>query len=312
VDPSQLPPAELSKMSLPTYRIEPPDILVIDAIRLVPKSPYYIQSLDILQIVVAGSLPEQPIAGQYQVEANGVVHLGPSYGPVKLEGLTTEEASDAISRQLRGVLTEPEVAVTLLQASGLQQIAGEHLVGPDGTINLGVYGSVYAAGLTIEQTRAAVECQLSENFDAPKVSIDVFAYNSKVYYIIIEGPGAADQVVRVQVTGNETVLDAISNIGGLSQLSSSKLWISRPAPHGVGCDQVLPIDWDAITRGANTSTNYQILPGDRLFVAADRLVVLDSFISRLTTPFERIFGFALLGGQSVQVLQRFPEGRFGF
>ncbi|MEM7312247.1 MAG: polysaccharide biosynthesis/export family protein [Planctomycetota bacterium] len=310
VDPAQLPPAELSKMSLPTYRIEPPDILVIDAIRLVPKSPYYIQSLDILQIVVAGSLPEQPIAGQYQVEASGIVNLGPSYGPVKLEGLTTEEASDAIARQLRGVLTEPEVAVTLLQASGLQQIAGEHLVGPDGTINLGVYGSVYAAGLTIEQTRAAVECKLAEDFDAPKVSIDVFAYNSKVYYIIIEGPGASDQVVRVQVTGNETVLDAISNIGGLSQLSSSKIWISRPAPHGVGCDQVLPVDWDAITRGANTATNYQLLPGDRIFVAADRLVALDSFIGRITTPFERILGFTLLGGQSIQVLQRFPEGRF--
>ncbi len=312
IDPATLPPAELSKMSLPTYRIEPPDILLIDAIRLVPKSPYYIQSLDILQIVVAGALPEQPIAGQYQVDAGGIVNLGPSYGPVKLEGLTTGEAEDAISRQLRSVLTEPEVSVTLLSASGTQQIAGEHLVGPDGTINLGIYGSVYIAGMTINQSRATIENVLSEFFDEPKMSVDVFAYNSKVYYIITEGPAFGDQVVRVPITGNETVLDAMSNIGGLSNISSSKMWISRPAPHGVGCDQVLPIDWDSITRGANTCTNYQLLPGDRIFIAADRMVAIDSIIQRMTTPFERILGFSLLGGQTIQVLQRFPEGRFGF
>ena len=196
VDPATLPPAELNKMSLPTYQIEPPDILLIDAIRIVPKNPYYIQSLDILQIVVAGALPEQPIAGQYQVDASGIVNLGPSYGPVKLEGLTTDEAQDAIRRQLRSILTEPEVAVTLLQASGTQQVAGEHLVGPDGTINLGTYGSVYLSGLTVAQARAAVEDRLSEYFDEPMVSVDVFSYNSKVYYIITEGPAFGDQVVR--------------------------------------------------------------------------------------------------------------------
>ncbi len=309
-DPALAPPAELNKMSLPAYRVEPPDVLLIDAIRLVPKDPYFIQSLDILNIVVAGALPEQPIAGQYQVESNGVVNLGPSYGPVKLEGLTTDEAADAIARQLRSILNQPEVAVTLLQASGMQQIAGEHLVGPDGNINLGVYGSVYISGMTLDQARAAIEQKLSEYFDAPRVSVDVFAYNSKVYYIITEGPAFGDQVVRVPITGNETVLDAISNIGGVANISSSKMWISRPAPHTVGCDQVLPIDWDSITRGANTATNYQLMPGDRIFIAADRLVAIDTVIARLTTPFERIFGFSLLAGQTVQVLQRFPEGRF--
>ena len=128
--------------------------------------------------------------------------------------------------------------------------------------------------------------------------------------MITEGPAYGDQVVRLPITGNETVLDAIATIGGISSISNSKIWISRPAPHGVGCDQVLPVNWDAISRGANTSTNYQILPGDRVFVAADRLVAFDSVLGRLITPFERIFGFALLGGQTIQVLQRFPEGRF--
>ena len=303
------PPAELAKMSLPTYRIEPPDVLLINAISVAPPDPYFVNTLDILQIVVAGTLPEQPIAGTYQVEPSGMVNLGPSYGPVKLEGLTIDEATDAIRRHLNNTLQASEVSVTLLQPSGQQQIAGEHLVGPDGTVNLGIYGAVYVAGMTVEQARHAIEQQLSNDFSDPKVSVDVFAYNSKVYYIITEGAGFGDQLVRVPVTGNETVLDAIANIGGLSRLSSMNIWISRPTPNCNGCDQILPVDWDAITRGANTCTNYQILPGDRIFLAEDRLTALDSLISKILNPFERVFGFSLLGGQTIQTLQRFPAGR---
>ncbi len=302
------PPAELAKMSLPTYRIEPPDVLLINAISIAPPDPYFIQSLDVLQIVVAGALAEQPIAGTYQVEPSGMVNLGPSYGPVTLEGLTIEEASDAIRRHLANILQAAEVSVTLLQPSGQQQIAGEHLVGPDGTVNLGIYGAVYVAGMTVEQARHAIEQHLSNDFKDPKVSVDVFAYNSKVYYIITEGAGFGDQIVRAPVTGNETVLDAIANIGGVSRLSSTNIWISRPTPNCNGCEQILPVDWDAITRGGNACTNYQILPGDRVFLAEDRLTALDSLFNKILNPVERLFGFSLLGGQTIQTLQRFPRG----
>ena len=50
------PPSELAKVSLPRYRVAPPDILVIQAIRLFPKDPYYIQSSDYLQIIVPNAL----------------------------------------------------------------------------------------------------------------------------------------------------------------------------------------------------------------------------------------------------------------
>ena len=59
--------------------------------------------------------------------------------------------------------------------------------------------------------------------------MDVVAYNSKVYYIITQGAGLGDSVRRLPVTGNETVLDAISQIGGLSQVSSKNIWIARPS-----------------------------------------------------------------------------------
>jgi polysaccharide export outer membrane protein len=309
--PSMRPPAELSKVTLPDYRVEPPDILLIQAMRMTPKNPYMVQTLDILQIVAAGVEVTQPIAGAYQVETSGVVSLGPSYGMAKIAGLTLEEAADAIVRQLRQVgFGDPQVSVSLLQMSGQQQIAGEHLVGPDGTINLGIYGRVQVTGLTLDEARRAVENHLSHFMDGPRVSLDVLAYNSKVFYIITEGAGFGDQIAKVPITGNETVLDAIATIGGLTRASSKKIWISRPAPHGMGCDQILPIDFEAITKGAVTSTNYQLFPGDRVFIAEDRLIALDTMISKILNPFERMLGFTLLGSQTIQSLQRFPEGRF--
>ena len=69
------------------------------------------------------------------------------------------------------------------------------------------------------------------------------------------------------------------------------------------------IDWMAITREGDPSTNYQLLPGDRLFIAHDRLTALNALIVKVTLPIERIFGFTLLGSQTIQNLQRFPEGQ---
>jgi polysaccharide export outer membrane protein len=309
--PASSPPSELAKVSLPKYRLAPPDVLVLQGVRLVPKDPYYIQTNDFLQIIVANSLPDQPIAGPFQVSSGGMVNLGGIYDSVRVAGLTIDEAQAAIARHLSRIIGQPAVSVSLLQPTGLQQVFGEHLISLDGTINLGIYGTVYVTGMTVEEARAAIERKLSEYLDEPKVSVDVLVYNSKYYYIITQGAGFGDNMARLPITGNETVLDAIAQIGGLSQASSKRIWISRPAPKDVACDQILPVDWDAITHGASTATNYQLMPGDRIFVAEDPFLAANSFVNKIINPVERIFGFTLLGSQTIQFLQRFPQG-FGF
>ncbi len=302
------PPAELTKTTLPAYRIEPPDVLLLEGIRLAPKAPYKIGYQDLLQIVAANALEEQPIANVYQVDSSGFVDLGPSYGAVRVQGLTLEDATDAIVQHLSGMLQAPGVSVTLIEPAGQQLISGEHQVAPDGTIHLGIYGSVFVTGMTVDEARRSIESHLSEYFEEPSVSVEVFSYQSKVYYVIIEGP--QEGVVSLPITGNETVLDAIADIGSLGPLSNKRIWISRPAPLGVGCDQVLPVDWIAITKGADTGTNYQLLPGDRVFIAASRCELADAFVARVISPVERIFGFSLLGAQTFQSFQRFPLGSF--
>jgi polysaccharide export outer membrane protein len=287
-------PRELSKVVLPRYKIEPPDILVVEAIHIVPRAPYRLRPFDVIDLQVTGTLPEEPVAGAYTVQPEGVIRLGFSYGSVSIADMTVDEAKEAIEQHLRRFLKEPVASVGLSQISAVQQIAGEHLVGPDGTVTLGSYGSVPVVGMTLGEAKAAIESYLTRFLEDPEVSVDVYAYNSKVYYVIAEGAGLGDRVYRFPITGNETVLDAISQIQGLDFISSTRMWIARPSPNPAQF-QILPVDWKSVTAQAATGSNYQLLPGDRLFIAQDPNVALDTVVGKVLSPWERVMGFVTLG-----------------
>lgn len=297
-------PTELCKVSLPPYRIEPPDILVIDMLRAIPLPPYRLMPLDVLVINVAQALPNQPIAGTYGISPDGLLNLGFAYGSVRVAGMTLEEAEEAIRALLKKTINNPQISVALAQIRAAQQARGEHLVGPDGTISLGTYGDVYVAGMTRAEAKCAIEKHLSQFLLYPEISVAVYAYNSKVYYVITDGAGYGHQVYRFPATGNETVLDAISNIQGLpAQASNKKIWVARPAPPCHPCDQVLPVDWLAIVEGGSTKTNYQIFPGDRIYVKADCLITLDNTLAKIISPIERVLGVTLLGSATVNSIR---------
>jgi polysaccharide export outer membrane protein len=305
-------PTEKAKTSLPPYVIEPPDILLIDPIRLVPKPPYVVQALDVLLVRVADPLPNQPIDGPYTVAPDGTINLGFSYGVVRVGGFSLEEVERAIRTQLSQVLKDPQVSVGLAQFRGVQQVRGEHLVRMDGTIGLGSYGCVYVAGLTLNQAKVAIERHLKQYLQDPEVSVDVFAYNSKSYYVITDGAGFGQSVFRFPITGNETVLDAISQIQGLPAVASLKrIWVARPAPANHECTQILPVDWRAITQGGVTATNYQLFPGDRVYVHSDAWICTDNTLAKILAPFERLFGITLLGATTVQTVRGINGGQGG-
>ena len=302
-------PTELAMRSLPPYRVEPPDILLIDTIRLIPKGPYTVSALDTLLIRVADTLPNQPIDGAYVVSPEGVINLGYSYGAVRVSGLTLEQVEAALRNQLSKVIERPKIGVSLAQYRGVQQVRGTHLVRPDGTIHLGGYGCVYVAGLCLNEVKVAIERHLSQFVDEPEISVDVLGYNSKVYYVIYDGAGYGQTVVRLPITGKDTVLDAISQVQGLSQVASKKhIWVARPAPAHHACLQILPVDWRAITEGGATNTNYQLFPGDRVYVGSDPLIRTDNFLAKILAPVERVLGVTLLG---TAVVQNFRVGAGG-
>ncbi len=208
-------------------------------------------------------------------------------------------------------IADPQVSLTLPNPQAPQPVTGEHLIRPDGSVSLGIYGSVPVAGMTLEEVRGAVEAKLSRYLVNPEVNVDVLAYNSQVVYVITDGGGFGESIARLPVTGNETVLDAVSAIDGLSQVSSKNIWVARPAPAhlaqggpcGEPCGQVMPVDWRGITREGLTATNYQLLPGDRVYIQADHLTASGNFLNKLFGPYERILGVTLLTNAAVRNLE---------
>ncbi len=292
-------PRELYKATLPEYRIEPPDILSIDAVRLLPGPGYTLHIQDVVTVAVFVSA-ETPLfnidPAEFVIGIDGTIDLGPTYGAVPIAGMSVSQAKqaveDAIGRQVKAELANVSFRVSALPT--LQPIAGEHLVGPDGKINLGSYGTLSVVGMTVSEATKAIERHLTQYLTDPQVAVNVFAFNSKKYYIVTEGAGLGDTVTTFPITGNETVLDAIANVSGLDAVSSKKIWIARPTSDNCNV-QILPVDWRAITAQGATATNYQLMPGDRVFVAEDSLIAFDNNLGKLLAPVERVMGFAILG-----------------
>ncbi|MBX9628573.1 MAG: polysaccharide biosynthesis/export family protein [Gemmataceae bacterium] len=219
----------------------------------------------------------------------------PPAPPAPLPALLTEPhtgavvpAAGQVPRELEKVALPPHVieAPDMLtvevgvqdRASGevkpLPELGGAHLVRPDGTINLGVYGTATVAGLTLDKAAAAVRKVVAERrpgtaVDQVAAVVSVQSYNSKCYYVITDGGETGEQMYRLPCTGNECVLDAMAQLSGLRPTAPKVMWVARPAAAGGG-HQVLPVDWAGITQRGETATNYQLLPGDRLYVKAGK------------------------------------------
>jgi protein involved in polysaccharide export with SLBB domain len=142
-------------------------------------------------------------------------------------------------------------------------LPGDQPVLPDGTINLGRYGRVLVAGHTVDEieglVRGVIEAQTK---NAGPVLVRVVTRVSKVYYVLgeVNAPGS------FTLSGRETALDGIIAAGGLTDRASRhNIILSRPTPPG-SCRLVLPVCYSEIVQLGDTSTNYQLAPGDRIFV----------------------------------------------
>jgi polysaccharide export outer membrane protein len=156
--------------------------------------------------------------------------------------------------------------VLLIQPADLDspvRLPADQPVLPDGTINLGQYGQLLVMGRTVPEiekmVRASVKAQTK---DAGFISVRLISRQSKVYYVIgeVNSPGA------FQLNGRETVLDALLQAGGLTkEASRNNIILSRPSKPN--CPRiVLPVCWTQIVQIGDTTTNYQIAPGDRIYV----------------------------------------------
>lgn len=136
-------------------------------------------------------------------------------------------------------------------------------VEPDGTIDLGLYGRPIVAGKTLAQVEAQVrEIVKAREKQAVPLTVRLIGQPGGVYYVFgeVNAPGS------FPITGRETVIDGVVAAGGLTRRASSgNMVLSRPSVPD-GCRVVFPVCFQHIVQLGDTTTNYQLQPGDRIFV----------------------------------------------
>lgn len=176
----------------------------------------------------------------------------------------------AIARELAKVplaeyVVEPGDAL-LVQPVDLDspvRIAADQPVLPDGTIELGEYGRPVVAGKTVPAIETEVKnlVKAKEKKDAA-VTVRLIGRQSKVFYVLgeVNAPGS------FPLSGRETVLDGVLAAGGLTRSAQAKKIILVRPSQPDGCREVLPVCFPQIVQLGDSSTNYQLRPGDRIFV----------------------------------------------
>jgi protein involved in polysaccharide export with SLBB domain len=175
-----------------------------------------------------------------------------------------------VPRELEKIPQPPYVVepgdVLLVQSADLDspiRLPGDQPVLPDGTINLGKYGLLPVMGKTVPEIEVMVRSTVrAQEKDPGFITVRLVSRESKVYYVIgeVNSPG------KFKLAGNETVLDAILQAGGLnSRGSRENIILSRPTKPN--CPRiVLPVCWTQIVQMGDTTTNYQVTAGDRIYV----------------------------------------------
>lgn len=186
------------------------------------------------------------------------------------------------------------------------RLPGDQVVKPDGFISLGESGQILAVNKTLEQiqieaqalinsrlkqdleveleierrqrvaeaeegpvsaeakreSRVALERRYNQSVLQNKVSVRLINWDSKKVYVLgeVNSPGS------FTFTGHQTVLDAIIEAGGMtSKANHHQVIVARPSSCG-SCRTVMQVCYDQIVQLGDASTNYQLQPGDRVFV----------------------------------------------
>ena len=189
----------------------------------------------------------------------------------------------------------------------------------DGTVSLPLLGVVQAAGLT----KTGFESRLRDLLEArflldPQVTISVSEYRSKLVSVI----GAVTKPGTYQMIGPRTVLQMISEAGGLTKEAGADIFIIRKTESGQA--ERLHLDLERLVTKGDPELNMALSAGDVINVPIDKpiYVFVDGAVknpgqveSKSSRPITLLQAVARAGGlteranlRGVHVLRKTAEG----
>lgn len=143
-------------------------------------------------------------------------------------------------------------------------INGRVVVNDEGVIVLNVLGKVQVSGLTSTQIEAKLKSLLEADIlTKATISVQVVEFASKPISVV----GAVVRPGRIGASGNTTLIQAITQAGGLAAGHGKELYVLRTASNGLS--EQVAIDIDDLMVEGKPELNIPLSPNDLVNVPLD-------------------------------------------
>jgi polysaccharide export outer membrane protein len=213
------------------------------------------------------------------------------------------QANESADRSAAEYVLGPDDQI-LIRALDPEQISGKPvLIETNGYISLPMVGRVRAAGLTVQQLEAEIVSRLKRYIREPQASVSVAEFGSQPVSVV----GAVGNPGVVQLRGHKTLLEVISQAGGLKNEAGNSITVTRrrengpiPLPSALpdssGEFSVAEVSIKSIMEGRNPQENIQVRPKDVITVPRAEFIYVIGAVRRPG-------GFVLNEREHISVLQ---------
>lgn len=208
-----------------------------------------------------------------------------------------------------------------IQVVGVESLTRIVRISDAGKITLPLLGEVHAAGLSRTALERDLAVRLEENYlNDPQVSVFIKEYGSKMVSVL----GAVERPGRYAMTSRRTLLDLISEAGGLEDDAAPFAVVTRQPTNPEETRETLRVDLDALLYGDRPDLNMEIARGDMIHIPRDRPVFVyvngavnrpGEFETPRSRPLTLLQAIAKAGGttdraavRKVQLLRRKDDG----
>lgn len=150
-----------------------------------------------------------------------------------------------------------------------EKISSRVTVNEDGFVPLSVVGKVQVAGLTSTQIEAKLKALLEADIlTKATISVQVVEFASKPISVV----GAVVRPGRIGATGNTTLIQAITQAGGLAAGHGKELYVLRTGRNGLS--EQVAIDIDQLMVQGKPELNIPLAPNDLVNVPVDMPIAI--------------------------------------
>jgi polysaccharide export outer membrane protein len=140
-------------------------------------------------------------------------------------------------------------------------------VGDDGSISMPPLGKIPVAGLTLTQVEQKIKLILeSRLLQKADVSVELIEAGSKPISVI----GAVTKPGRIGITGNISLMQAITAAGGLAPGYGRTLYVLRTAANGL--TEQIAVDVDDLMVNGNSDINLPLRANDVINVPIEQMI----------------------------------------